>query len=147
MRPLTIRRLTQALGIGVAAFGVLPILAPRRFAALAGFAPPDHGTDEALYRSVGARDVALGIGILGAASGVGSGAGADGADGARGEGDRVALWVLARLLCDAGDAVALAVAIRRGERDPRLLALTGLAVVATGYSAVLLGLIRRQRPR
>ena len=138
MRSLTIRRLTQALGIGVAAFGVLPILTPRRFAALAGFASPDHATDEALYRSVGVRDVALGLGILGAAAG---------ASGTRDEVERVAPWVLARLLCDAGDAAALAVAIRRGERDPRLLALTGLAVVAAGYSAVLLGLIGRQHPR
>ena len=141
MRPHTIRRLTQALGLGAAAFGVLPILAPRRFAALAGFATPDHATDEALYRSVGVRDMALGIGILGAASGVPAAAGA------LGEADRVAPWVLARLLCDAGDAAALTVAIRRGERDPRLLALTGLAVVATGYSAVLLALMRRQRTR
>src|SRR5688572_32400680 len=109
MRPPTTQRLTQALGIGVAAFGVLPILAPRRLAALAGFAAPDRATDEALYRSVGVRDVALGIGILGAASG------APAAAGARGEAERVAPWVLARLLCDAGDAAALTVAIRRGE--------------------------------
>jgi hypothetical protein len=135
MSPFTIRRLTQALGLGTVAFGVLPFVSPRRFAALAGFAPPDHPTDDAVYRSVGARDIALGIGILTAASG------SPGPTKLA----QIAPWVLARLLCDAGDTAALTVAICRGERGTRLLGLTGLAVIATGYSVALLGLIRRSR--
>ena len=136
MRSPTIQHLTQALGLGTLVFGLLPFVSPRRFASLAGFAPPDHPTDEAAYRSVGARDIALGIGLLSASSG------APTAD----QPARLAPWILARLLCDAGDTAALALVIRRGERPPRLLALTGLAALAAGYSAALLALIARKRP-
>ena len=135
MSALVIRRLTQALGLGTLVFGLGPLVSPRRFAVLVGFAPPERATDEAAYRSVGARDVALGIGMLSASSG----------EAGPGQAERLAPWVLARLLCDAGDTAALALAIRRGERGPRLLALTGLAAFAAGYGAVLLGLIRRMR--
>jgi hypothetical protein len=128
-------RLAQALGLGAVAFGVLPFVSPRLFASLVGFTAPERPTDEAAYRSVGARDIAVGIGILGAASGPAT----------LDRMARLAPWVLARLICDAGDTAALALVIRGGERDPRLLALTGLAAFAASYGAVLLGLISKGR--
>src|SRR5688500_6824963 len=118
MTPVILQRLTQALGLGTLVFGVVPFISPRRFASLAGFAPPDRPTDEATSRSVGARDIALGVGILTAASGPASPM----------QSIQLAPWVLARLLCDAGDTAALALAIHRGARNPRLLTLLSLAL-------------------
>ena len=132
MGEASVRWMVRALGLGTLVFGVVPLVAPRRFAALVGFAVPERPTDEAAFRSVGARDVALGIGILCAA-------------GESEQVERLAPWVLTRMVCDAGDTAALLLTIRRGERNPRLLGLTALAVLATGYGAAVLRMTYKQR--
>ena len=46
-------------------------------------------------------------------------------------------WLVARAACDAGDLVAVALAVRSGERDRRFLALGALAAGAAAFGAAL----------
>lgn len=112
-RPETLRYLTIGLGLGTLAIGVPPLIAPRWFARLAGLPLADSPAGEVVIRSVSIRDAVSGIGILSATL----------------HGGRVAPWLLARTLADGTDALAIALAVRRGARDPRLI---GLGVVALG---------------
>jgi len=119
-----LRRLVQALGAGTLAFGVVPFVSPTLFSQLFGFKAPSEPTVEAAFRSVGARDIAVGVGIWSAA--------------VRGGADsRYAPWVLARMIVDAGDTIAALIAIRRGERNPRFLALMGMAAGAAAFDGWL----------
>jgi hypothetical protein len=113
--------LAQALGLGAAAFGLPPVLAPRFFGRLAGMDPGDNPVLAVAYRSVGIRDVAIGLGLWSAAA----------------HGGNYAPWLLARLLADAGDTAATALAIAAGVRDTRFYGLTALAAGASLAGACL----------
>lgn len=117
----TLRGLAGALGVGTLVFGVVPFFAPRAFSRLFGIQDPVEPTTAAAFRSVGARDIAVGAGLLSAAA----------------HGGNYAPWVLARIIVDGGDAIASLVAVQRGERHPRFLALTGMAAGAALFSGWL----------
>jgi hypothetical protein len=116
-----VRKLAAALGVGTVAFGVVPALSPGLFARLFGLHPPSDPTLAAAFRSVGARDIAVGMGLWSAAAHRGN----------------YAPWLLARAICDGGDTVAALLAVRAGVRDPRFLGLTALAFAATVVGALL----------
>jgi hypothetical protein len=116
----TLRTLAANLGLGTLAFGALPLLTPRRFAWLFGFAAPD-AAGAAMMRSLGVRDIVMGMGLWSAAA----------------HGGRYAPWLLARLLTDAGDTAGIGLAATAGARSPRFLALGGLALGATVVDAAL----------
>jgi hypothetical protein len=117
-----LRTLTAALGIGSIAFGVAPIVAPRLFGRLFGIEAVERPQVATVIRSVGARDVAVGYGLVSAAT----------------SGQPVAPWLLARVICDTTDTVGCAIAIGEGVRHPRFLALTGFAALAAAIGAFLL---------
>jgi hypothetical protein len=71
--------------------------------------------------SLGTRDVALGMGLWSAAR----------------YGGEYAPWLLARLLADGGDAAGIGIAVARGWRNPRFLALGGLALGAAACDLAL----------
>jgi hypothetical protein len=118
------RLLSLALGAGAVAFGIPALLAPAWFARLFGIAAADNPTVATAIRSVGIRDVVIGAGLFGAAR-------------AR---DRSGMqqWLLARTASDAGDAVAVGLAVAAGARNPRFLGLGALAVSAAAFGGVLL---------
>ena len=106
----TLRPIAAALGVATMLFGVVPLLAPRPFARLFSFPPPDPA-GASMMRSLGVRDVVFGIGLWSAAT----------------HGGRYAPWLLLRLLTDAGDTVSVGIAAARGARQPRFLGLGALA--------------------
>jgi hypothetical protein len=85
-----------------------------------GIAVPDPMVAAAV-RSVGVRDIVLGIGLWWAAS----------------SGGGYAPWLLARAVADGGDALAVGAAALAGARDRRFLALGLLALGAAGAGAGL----------
>jgi len=115
--------LSSALGLGAIFFGIPALVAPARFAKLFGIGSADDPTVATAIRSVGIRDIAIGAGLVRAVR----------------AGDRSALnhWLLARASSDAGDALAVAVAVRAGVREPRFLGLGALAVAATALGGAL----------
>lgn len=116
----SLRRLAGGLGIATMLFGVTPIVAPRQFARFFGFATPDPATTS-LMRSLGVRDAVAGMGLWSAAA----------------HGGKYAPWLLARLLTDGGDTLAVSLAVARGERSPRFVFLGGLALGAALLDAGL----------
>jgi hypothetical protein len=112
----TVRNLAAAVGVVTTVFGIVPMVSPRGFARLFGFDPPKEPTVSAAFRSVGARDLALGMGLWSAAV----------------HGGNIAPWLLARAICDAGDTIAGVLAIRAGARDPRFVGLITMAAGAAG---------------
>jgi hypothetical protein len=110
----TVRSLARWLGIGSIVFGVVPALAPRWSTRLFALPLAPEPAGAAVARSVGVRDAVIGMGLWSAAA----------------HGGNFAPWLLARALCDTGDAIALGLAIRAGARDPRLAALAGIAAGA-----------------
>jgi hypothetical protein len=118
---IRLRQLTVGLGIGTIAFGALPLLFPRPFARLFGIPMEGGPATDVVVRSVSARDVVSGVGILSAVH----------------HGGRVAPWLLGRTLTDGADAAAVAIAALSGSRNPRLLALGAIAVGATILDLVL----------
>ena len=106
-----VRRLALGLGLGSVAFGVAPIVAPGFFARLFGIAVGDDPTTAVAVRSVGVRDVVIGLGLWSAAA----------------HGGRYAPWVLARALSDTGDTLACVVALAQGADRPGFKALTAVA--------------------
>ena len=127
----TLRALAQALGLATVGFGAAAFAAPRFFSRLFGLDDPSEPTVAAAYRSVGARDIAIGLGLWSAAA----------------HGGKYAPWVLARMLCDSGDTAAALLAIARGERNARFLGLTGLAAGASAFGAWLWSEARAQPGR
>ncbi|HEX2036029.1 MAG TPA: hypothetical protein VHS99_17755 [Chloroflexota bacterium] len=115
-----LRRLVAGLGAGSVVFGVAPALAPRFFARLFGLDAVTPAAAVAV-RSVGVRDAVLGLGLWAVAV----------------QGGYYLPWLLARLVCDAGDTLAVALAVRAGARQPRFLALGGLALGAATTGAYL----------
>src|SRR5690348_4170420 len=79
-----LRKLSAAVGLGTVAFGVFPIVSPRAFAAVFGLRRPADATTEAAFRSLGVRDLAIGLGLWSAAT----------------HGGRYAPWLLARAISD-----------------------------------------------
>src|SRR5215469_423345 len=121
-----LRLLAAGLGIGVALFSWAAVASPRRLGRFFGISAPDPSVDSMIY-SIGARDVAMGMGLWSAAT----------------HGGKYAPWLLARLIVDGGDAAGIAVAVARGWRNPRFLALGGLALGAAVCDAVLWTAARR----
>jgi hypothetical protein len=120
-----LRMLAASLGISVTLFSGTSLVSPRRFARLFGISAPDPSVDSMIF-SVGARDVAMGMGLWSAAT----------------HGGKYAPWLLARLIAD-GDAAGIAVAVARGWRNPRFLALGGLALGAAACDMILWTAARR----
>ena len=117
-----LRTLSAALGAGSVAFGVAPVVAPRFFGRLFGLGGTDRPDVVSIYRSVGARDIAVGAGLYWAAT----------------RGQPLAPWLAARVICDGVDAAATGLAIVQGARHPRFLALALAASGATAGGAFLL---------
>src|SRR5438046_687818 len=103
-----VRTLARWLGIATVAFGIPTVAVPCWFARVFGFAAPESPTVAAAYRSVGMRDLATGMGLWSAAA----------------HGGNYAPWLLARAIVDSGDTVAGLIALGRGERNARFIALT-----------------------
>lgn len=108
------------IGWASIAIGVAPILAPGACARAFGFPAPTPPV-ASIMRSLGARDLVLGMGLWSAAT----------------HGGKYAPWLLARTLSDAGDVLSIALAAAAGVRNPRFLALGALAVGATVTEALL----------
>jgi len=108
-------QLVALMGVGTLVFGGVPSLAPRWFARL--FAIPVDADPRlaVMVRSVGVRDMAIGIGLIVAAR----------------QHRGYAPWLLARVAADAGDTLAVGAAIAAGARQPRFVALGLLALGAT----------------
>ena len=121
-----VRRLAAGMGIAIVAFGAAPLLAPRGFTRLVGF-KPSGPAETSVVRSVGVRDVVIGLGLWSAAA----------------HGGRYAPWLLGRLLTDGGDTAAVGIAAAQGAKGPRFLALCGLALAATVADAALYWLARQ----
>jgi hypothetical protein len=113
------RALIRVFGIGTILFGIGPTLAPRCFGRLFDLPVSSDPRLLVMVRSVGIRDATIGLGLL--------------LVGPR----RVTYrpWLTARIAADTGDTLAVAVAMLRGARQPRFLALGALAL-----SASLIGL-------
>ncbi|HEV2125218.1 MAG TPA: DUF4267 domain-containing protein, partial [Chloroflexota bacterium] len=62
-----LRKLAGMMGMGTVVFGVVPFLSPGGFARLFGLENPEAPTVSAAFRSVGARDLAVGMGLWSAA--------------------------------------------------------------------------------
>jgi hypothetical protein len=108
------------------AFGALPTLAPRSFARLFGFRAPDAQA-ASMMRSLGVRDVVMGIGMWSAAT----------------HGGNYAPWLLARALTDGGDVLSVGLAISQGHRHPRFIGLGALAFSAALTDTALYWLAKR----
>jgi len=119
---VSLRAAAIALSAGRAALGVALLAAPERIGrAWIGPAGTERAV-EVLARSVGVRDVALGVGAAGALLG--------GSDSAR-------AWLLGAAVCDAGDMAATALARdvlpENGVRGT--LALAGVSAVLATLAA------------
>lgn len=124
------RGIATAIGLSMVVFGALPAVAPGPFARLFGFTPPDAAT-ASMMRSLGVRDVLMGVGLWSAAA----------------HGGKYLPWLLARTLTDGGDTLAVGLAIAQGKRDPRFVALGGLALGATITETALYTIARANRTR
>ena len=124
-----LRQLSALLGLVAAAFGALPAVAPRFFGRLFGIEARRQPALEATVRSVGVRDVVLGLGLWSAAV----------------HGGKLGPWLLGRALSDTGDTLATLIAIGQGARNPRFRALSLLALGASlvGSSLWLASRFRR----
>jgi Domain of unknown function (DUF4267) len=120
---VNLARLVAALGVGTVVFGAAPLVAPRFFGRAFGIASAEDPTVATAIRSVGARDLVIGVGLLRALE----------AQDAHAVGD----WLLARVACDAADTLGVSIAVARGARSSGFLALGGLALGATLVGGVL----------
>lgn len=128
VRESQIRPLASALGLGVVAFGVVSLVAPSVFGRIFGLRAADPAS-AAVVRSVGLRDAVMGMGLWSAAA----------------HGGKFAPWLLSRVLSDGGDAAVIGLALARGERDRRFIALGGLALAAALADAGLYLAARRAK--
>ena len=117
----SVRLATIGLGLGTIVFGVVPIVAPRWFCRSCGLPLADGPAADVAVRSVGARDLINGVGIVSAAIHRG----------------RVAPWLVARLVADGTDALGILIAFASGARSRRLGLLGAMAVGATVADLVL----------
>jgi hypothetical protein len=120
---MSMRILARVLGLGAAAFGLVPALFPGWFGALFGIDSATKPTVATAIRSVGVRDLLTGLALVQAA----------------GEADPKALhrWILVRAGCDAGDVLAVVLAVVAGVRNRRFTALGGLALGAAAFGFAL----------
>jgi hypothetical protein len=116
--------LTLALGAGAVAFGLPPFIAPTWCGRLLGIAHADNPTVATAIRSVGIRDVVIGAGLVRAVR--------------AGDAAEVQRWLVARAASDAGDSVAVGLAVAAGARGPRFLALGAVALSAAAFGGALL---------
>jgi hypothetical protein len=123
-----LRQVAAALGLGTVAFGITPLVAPRVFARLCGFTTPDPAT-ASMMRSLGLRDIVMGMGLWSAAS----------------HGGKYAPWLLARTLTDGGDTLAVGLAVAQGTRNIRFIGLGALALGAVLFDGALYWAARRSR--
>ena len=107
-----VRSLSTLLGIGGIVFGALPVISPHAFGRLFGSRVGSDPSTAAAYRSVGVRDVVVGVGLWSAAY----------------HGGHYAPWLLARMLIDAGASASGLLAIVQGARRPGFLTLVGLSI-------------------
>ena len=107
-----VRSFSTLLGVAGIAFGALPFVSPHVFGRLFGSHVGADPSTAAAYRSVGARDIVLGVGLWSAAY----------------HGGHYGPWVLARLLVDAAASAGGLLAIAQGARRPGFLALVGLSL-------------------
>ena len=117
---MQLRRIAGALGLATVAFGATPLAAPAVFARLFGFPKPDAST-AAMMRSLGVRDIVMGMGLWSAAAHDGN----------------YVPWLLARTLTDGGDVLAVGIGAGAGHRNARFLALGALALGAAAGDGVL----------
>jgi hypothetical protein len=117
----TVRSAARSLGLATVAFGALPLAAPGLAARVFGLPTSANPAIASVYRSIGVRDLAIGLGLWSAAT----------------HGGNYAPWLLARAICDGGDFLGTALAIRAGVREKRFLALNLLALGATLAGAYL----------
>lgn len=113
--------MTLSLGYGTVLFGLAPLIAPRLFGKAAGLPMADSPAADVVIRSVSARDAINGIGIISATI----------------HGGRVAPWILARIVADGTDTLAIGLAWKNGARNPRLLGLGAIALGATILDVLL----------
>jgi uncharacterized protein YjeT (DUF2065 family) len=127
--PPVVRPLAAALGVGTVLFGAAPVVAPGWFGRLFGIAAADNATVATAIRSVGVRDIVVGVGILTALR----------------HSDMRALgdWLLARAVCDTGDTVAVGVALAAGARGRGFVLLGTLAAGAALFGGALAFTTRR----
>jgi hypothetical protein len=116
-----LRRATLFLGVATIAFGAFPLVFPRPFARLFGVPMGKGPAGDVVVRSVSARDVVSGIGILSAVM----------------HGGRLGPWLLARTLIDGADAVAVGIAFASRAGNVRLGLLGLIAGAATVVDYVL----------
>lgn len=124
-----VRRMAAGLGLSLALFGAVSAIAPQPFAWLFGMRQPDPEMTS-MYRSIGVRDVAMGMGVWSAAV----------------HGGNYAPWLLARIIADGGDSVGVGIAVAQGQRHPRFIGLGGLALAAAAADTVLWLLARQTQP-
>jgi hypothetical protein len=122
------RGIASAIGVSMVAFGALPLLAPKAFARLFDLERPDAAA-ASMMRSLGVRDTLMGVGLWSAAS----------------HGGKYLPWLLTRALTDGGDTLAVGVAVAQGQRDPRFIALGGLALGAALTEVALYAIARSGR--
>lgn len=108
--------LAKGLGVGTVVFGAAPLVAPRFFGSALGIDAAGDPTVATAIRSVGARDLVIGLGLLRALQ--------------RKDSQAVSDWLLARVMCDVGDTIGVAIAIAEGARSAGFVALGGLALGA-----------------
>ncbi len=116
--------LTGALAVGTILFGLFPAIFPAAFAKYFGIAAGENPTVATAIRSVGIRDAMIGIGLVRSLQ--------------VGDPGAIRQWLLARAASDAGDAIAVGLAVAAGERNPRFLVLGSLAAGAAVVGGVLL---------
>jgi hypothetical protein len=113
------RGIASAIGVSMVAFGALPLFDLER---------PDAAA-ASMMRSLGVRDTLMGVGLWSAAS----------------HGGKYLPWLLTRALTDGGDTLAVGVAVAQGKRDPRFIALGGLALGAALTEVALYAIARSGR--
>ena len=107
-----VRSLATLLGIGSILFGSLPVISPHAFGRIFGSQVGSDPSTAAAYRSLGVREVVMGVGLWSAAY----------------HGGHYAPWLLARMLIDVGASGAGLLAMRQGSRRPGFVALVGLSI-------------------
>ena len=119
-RAENVRTAATALGGFVTAFGLLPVVAPARFANVFGIPTNGDPAVVSAIRSTGVRDVVMGMGLVSASL----------------HGSPLAPHLLSRMLVDGGDILAVALGLRGGA-GRSMLALGGMALAATVMDTVV----------
>lgn len=122
-----LRRGAAFFGLSLALFSVPWVIAPRWAGRIFGLPGGQEPVYPVLSRMIGARDIAMGLGLWSAAT----------------HGGKYAPWLLARIISDGGDVLWTGAAIAAGARQKAFVGLWGLAAAAAGSAAVQYFLARR----